>query len=208
MKDVILVEIERAFEQLFHVELDLADLESDRGVFEHAVQVVIHVWLDHVNVTQLASLSRRSKGHVDDGHDAWVLELLQQLDLAQSCDGQAVLGVVDRNFFECDLGAGEEVSTLEHFTKGALAELDRDLVVIEGRAADKFALIKRYRRGARFASLASRLRRSIGQFSRKARESDGRTCRVVERFTGDTIVGIGRYRSSSGSTRGGRCRSA
>lgn len=86
VQDAILVEVECAFEQLLHVELDLAVFESNRGILQHTVEIVVHVRFDHVHVAQFAPFARGTKGHVDDRNDAWMLELFQQLDLAKSGD--------------------------------------------------------------------------------------------------------------------------
>ncbi len=65
---------------------------------------------------------------------------------------------MDRDFFESNGKAGEEfvLSAFENFAEGALAELDRDLVVIERGTADKLALVERDARGPRFGLCVAR----------------------------------------------------
>ena len=65
---------------------------------------------------------------------------LQQLDLAQRCDGEAILFVVHQDLLQGVDVAGAEVSRFVDFAKGALAEFLHHLVLADLGAALEAAL--------------------------------------------------------------------
>jgi hypothetical protein len=67
-------------------------------------------------------------------------EHLEQLDLAQGGDGEAILFVVYQDLFERDNGAGALGAGLGHDAKSALAQLLYNLVVVNLGATAKAAL--------------------------------------------------------------------
>ena len=69
-----------------------------------------------------------------EGDDVLVVQPLQQLDLPDCCDWEALLLVVHPDFLQGHLLLGDHVSRQEHFTIGALP--NRVPLVVAARAAD------------------------------------------------------------------------
>lgn len=203
MEDSVLVQVECPFEKLFHVELDLAVFEPNRRVLEHAVEIVVHVGLHHVDVSQFTPFAGWAVSHIDHGHDTGMLELLEQLDFAQGCNRKTIFGIVNGDLLERDLSASKDVASLENFTKGSLAELDGNLIVVERGATMKLALIQRYARWLSFATFSARQGRRIGRFARQAGKADGWAVDIVKRIAGGSEVGLG-WNGSCGCA-GGWC---
>lgn len=141
VEDVVVVKVAEAFEQLQHVALDLGRREVDIGIVEEARQVVVHVGHDHVEDGALPALCLGAlDGHFLQLQDVVVAEHLEQLDLAQGRDGEAVLFVVGEDLLHGKDAAGADVSRLVDFSKGALAQLLEQLVLADLGAALEAAL--------------------------------------------------------------------
>lgn len=66
-----------AFQQLLHVALDLRFCETNRRIFQHAREIVIHVGGDHEHVRFLGDIFRPLDGHLDQPQHIRVIEGLE-----------------------------------------------------------------------------------------------------------------------------------
>jgi hypothetical protein len=124
VENVVVMEVLEAFEQLEHVALDLRFLEFDVWVVEKARQIVVHVGRNHVQYCALATLGLGALYcHFFELQDVVVGEHLKQLDFPECSDRKPVLFVVHQYLLERKDTAGDAMSRLVHFAKGALAEL-------------------------------------------------------------------------------------
>ncbi len=134
VEDLVLVQVGNALKQLLHVALYLGARKDDRLALEEARQVVLHKGKDHVKGRQDAVLLAGGRlgvagdvpeGHIEEGDDVWVGEALDELDLAQGRDGDALAvrhrggGLCKGDFFESDRPAALQVSGLEDLAMGA-----------------------------------------------------------------------------------------
>ena len=102
---------------------------------------MVHVGHDHVEDGALPALCLWALDrHLLELQDVVVGEHLEQLDLAQSGDGEAVLFVVGEDFLHGEDASGADVSGLVDFSKGALAQLLEQLVLADLGAALEAAL--------------------------------------------------------------------
>lgn len=107
MENVTVMKISQTFQQLKHVAFNLAFGEANIGVGGHAGEIVVHVWRDHVEGGPFLDIFLVSlDGHLVEVQDVDMGQHLEQLDLAQSGDGETVLLVVDQDLFEGNNGAG------------------------------------------------------------------------------------------------------
>jgi hypothetical protein len=132
VENVVIVEVTESLEQLEHVTLDLRLGEVHVGVVEQSRQIVVHVRRDHVENGTLPALGLGTlHGHLLKPQDILVGQHLQQLDLAQCGDGEAVLLVVHKNLLERVDLARVAVSRFVHLSKGALAEFLEHLILAD-----------------------------------------------------------------------------
>jgi hypothetical protein len=136
MEDVVVVEVAEALEQLQHVAFDLRLQELHIGVVEKARQIVIHVRCDHVEYRALPALSLGPLYcHLFQSQDIVVRQHLEQLDLSQRGDGEAVFFVVHQDLLHRVDAAGDSMARFVHFTKSSLAQLLKHFVFADLGAA-------------------------------------------------------------------------
>lgn len=109
---------------------------------------MVHVRSDHVEDCAFPTLGFRSLDcHLFQSQDIVVAEHLQELDLPQRGDGEAVFFVVHQDLLERIHAACDAVSRLVHLAKGSLAELLHQLVLANLGAA--LELVRRALAGRR-----------------------------------------------------------
>jgi hypothetical protein len=90
---------------------------------------VIHVRCDHVEYRALSALGLGPLYcHLFQSQDIVVRQHLEQLDLSQRGDGEAVLLVVHQDFLHRVDAAGNSMARFVHFTKSSLAQFLKHFV--------------------------------------------------------------------------------
>lgn len=194
VEDVVVVQVTEAFEELQHVALDLGRREVYVGIIEQARQVVVHVGHDHVEDGALPALCLGAlDGHLFQLQDVFVGEHLEQLDLAQRCDGEAVLLVVGEDLLHGEDAPGADVSRLVDFAKSALAQLLEQLILADLGAALEAAL--QALGGRRGASVRHGGQGWVVRRARTGADADA----------GGACQGAGRRRTMGGALQPGGC---
>lgn len=141
MKYVVVVQVAEALEQLQHVALYLGRRKMYIGVIEETGEIVVHVGHDHVEYGALPALCLWALDrHFFKLQHILVGEHLEQLDLAQGGDGEAIFLIVGEYLLHGEDAPGADVSRLVDFAKGALAELLEQLILANLGAALEAAL--------------------------------------------------------------------
>jgi hypothetical protein len=115
--------------------------ELDIWVVEEAGEVVIHVRCDHVEYRAFSALGLWPLDcHLFEPKDIVVRQHLQQLDLSQRRDWEAILLIVHQNLLEREDPARDAMPRFVHFAEGSLAELLHHLVLANLGASLESAL--------------------------------------------------------------------
>ena len=94
------MEVRTAFEQLLHVAFDLRYREMNVRILKQAGKVVVHVRCHHEHAWLLARVLRSLDSHLFQFQDIDVVQLLQQLDLSERSDWEAILLIVHQNLLQ------------------------------------------------------------------------------------------------------------
>lgn len=139
MHDVVCVQLFQTEEELLHHQLELGQLYLDFlevAVLQHAAEVELALLEDQEEVRLvLVLLFWLGVDDLDQPHDVFALQPLEDLDLAQGCDGETLVVVFDEDLFH-----GEEVvlvlvCALPHLLDhalGALSKFVHDFVLLAG----------------------------------------------------------------------------
>ena len=126
----------QSVEHLLHDLLDLAEAELDVDVGEEPGEVVLGKVEDEVERgLVLVGLGRARPADLDQVDNVLVAQELQDLDLAQRRDREALLLVLHQDLLQgYDLGLVLAILGLEHLPEGALTDLGQLLVLGDLRA--------------------------------------------------------------------------
>jgi hypothetical protein len=93
VQDVVPMHILCAFEELLHVEFDVAGLQLDAFVFQQTSEIVVHVGEYHVHGQGVLGITPDNK-HIQKFHDTGMVQRLEDLDFSERGDGHAFLLIV------------------------------------------------------------------------------------------------------------------